>query len=231
MGQARQFSMLVWVCVLGTNGSLLPGCWFSGAKPPQDPVVNEEQTGLPHPKNSTAWAVQALLAASQLPPASILQECRDRILSIGKEASNEGSLMQSARSLEALTMAAPERFHWCFYASVVELDANLERIGVSQDQRAEMFFVHMQGLWPLAMALDRHFKVTTYFSYLRSRYLQISKDYFARDLDVFGNPIIQESEKPAGRFVDQPKEDPVSVESSPSQPVEIESTAPNPEGG
>ena len=74
---------------------------------------------------------------------------------------------------------------------MMQLDEKLrnDALGVLLEDRSLTFSKEMKSLWILALALDKATGSKKYFAYLRTRYLDLSKDFFARDLEIFAPPM------------------------------------------
>lgn len=153
---------------------------------------------MPHPRKVTAWDTRTLVMAYRANMSPKMDSCEKEILAVAAEASNENALLQFQSTVSAMVRGDPVFYHWCFYQIMTNLDLNLEKGGALMGEKAEIFFKSMRGLWLLAMTLDQERGSKKYFNYLQERYLQISKDYFGRDLDPIYKPLSEETLENSG---------------------------------
>lgn len=128
---------------------------------------------------------------SELPEQSKLDECRKEIEALGEYATSQDALILATQKFRAMVADDLELYHWCFYYSMVVLDNKLENdgLGIYWEQKNQKFAEHMKSLWILALSLDQILKTKSYFTFLQRRYIQISRDYFAKDLDAVSSPL------------------------------------------
>ena len=168
----------------------------------------------PHPKQATAWETRKLLLTSKLPATESLNSCQEELRSLASEAGSEEDMVRLQEAVASAARRNPQLYHWCFYRIVTLIDWSLDKDeGVLPRDKIPRFFSRMKGLWALARALDDIYRTRLYFSYLRIRYMQISKDYFGRSLDVITEPLgsahknensnSKKKSKPAGNFNDE----------------------------
>jgi hypothetical protein len=141
-----------------------------------------------HPAKATAYATRVLLTTANLPPASELAKCADEIKAIAKASSNNELLAQAQMSLMKTVASNPTLYHYCFYTVMMELDQKLDEGGPLMTNLADQFFAGFRALWILGRTLDAASGTGEYFGYLRKRYVQMSKDYFGRDLERYRSP-------------------------------------------
>lgn len=134
-----------------------------------------------------------MVMTSPHPPEAKLTTCHNEVIAIAKNATSNETLLWALDRVAEEIAANVELYHWCFYNSMVLLDNKLQNdgMGILLDQQAKNFTVAVRGLWILAFALEkiRHEPNKPYFECLRSRYLELSRDYFGRDLNVVGPPF------------------------------------------
>jgi hypothetical protein len=147
-----------------------------------------EDIKLPHPTKATAYATRVLITTARLPPASDLAKCTDEIRAIAKLSANKDLLAQAQMSLMNTIASNPTLYHYCFYNMMLELDQKLDEGGPMMTELADQFFGGFRALWILGRTLDASSGTGEYFDYLRKRYVQISKDYFGRNLERFRVP-------------------------------------------
>jgi hypothetical protein len=166
---------------------------------------------LVHPAKPTAYATRVLLTTANLPLATDLAKCADEMQAIANKASSKDLLAQAQMSLMNPVSANPTLYHFCFYSMMMELDQKLELGGPIMTDLADQFFAGFRALWILGRTLDASSGTSAYFDYLRKRYVQISKDYFGRNLERYRAPSTNDGtgemgdvgggwgNKPAGR--------------------------------
>ncbi len=170
----------------------------------EDPVVAKTEALkklLPQPKEPTAWSTEVLFQEFHPPETEVesLQQCKKEMQAMGENVLNEEQLDKEVQ-LAIFTLKRYDKFlvqyHWCFYDIMRSLDRILENEVVSLDEKIKKFYTEMTKLWVIAEALDFHLSKTglyfdkeTYFSYLRTRFLQISKNKFGQDVTVVSPPF------------------------------------------
>lgn len=143
-----------------------------------------------HPTEATAWDTRKLLLSSKLPSVDLLNSCQEELRSLASDAGSQEDLLRLEKNLRSAAARNPELYHWCFYRIATLIDWSLEKDeGILPRDKMPRFFTRMKGLWALARALDNLYGTKLYFSYIQIRYMQISKDYFGRPLEVFTSPL------------------------------------------
>lgn len=155
----------------------------------------DEQRGhLPHPAKATAYATRVLIATrgggrtagvTSWPGTARLGTCSDEIRALARESTSQEQLMRAQMDLTESVGQDPTLYHFCFYNVMVELDQKLDEGGPVMTELASEFFAGFRALWILGRSLDAVTGKTTYFDYVRKRYVQVSKDYFGRDLEIY----------------------------------------------
>ena len=72
---------------------------------------------------------------------------------------------------------------------VLRLDERLDKGGALMSELAPAFLDGMKTLWIFARGLDALDGRTKYYDYLYTRYVQLSKQYFGRDVERIGTPM------------------------------------------
>lgn len=158
----------------------------------RDSYVEEEKTtNLPHPKRPNAHVTKFMVMTASLPPQEKLDKCRQEILTLSASALNPEMMAATEKKVAEIVSQALTLYHWCFYESMVVLDDKLENdgLGVRLEEMTLAFSKNMKALWILALALDEVTSSHRYFDYLRVRYVQLSRDYFARDTVIIAPPF------------------------------------------
>lgn len=148
--------------------------------------MNDE---LPHPRTSSEWDLNLFIVGNNRPPANEINECIKELLVLTKDATNDFSLIESKNKFTENVEDKSEFYHWCFYSMLHALDLKLDEETMGLEKRKNIFFKNMRGLWLLSQTLDESREVQIYFSFLRSRYLDMSKKYFGRDLEIVNQPF------------------------------------------
>lgn len=148
--------------------------------------------GLPHPRQANAFETNRMvMIATDRPSDEDLGVCAADLGAMGRTSQNGDSLVQSRDLLASAVSKNPKYYHWCFYRYMVSLDQSLEGAmkSIPFEKRYQEFLASMKTMWILARALDKTRSNSMYFSYLRTRYLQLSKYHFARKLEVITGPL------------------------------------------
>ena len=150
---------------------------------------NEIEKSTPLPNAATAWDTQVLLLSNQLPSSEQIQNCRLSVENLSATADDESSMIKARDSLSTTISEKFPLYHWCFFILMHQVDTKLESVGSDLKSKADFFLTKMQQLWILARALDSFESDSTYFLYLRDRYVQISRSIFGRELRVIGKSM------------------------------------------
>lgn len=145
---------------------------------------------MPHPKEATAWDTRKLLLTNKLPPTDQLNNCQEELRALSSETGSQEDMIRLENNIRSAAIRNPNVYHWCFYRLVTLIDSSLEKDeGVMPREKMPRFFARMKGLWALARVLDKIYGTKLYFSYIRVRYMQISRDFFGRPLEVITAPL------------------------------------------
>ncbi len=147
---------------------------------------SEVKEKLPHPKEPTAWATKNLIITTPQPAPDYIYSCFNMMTALAKEAGNPGDLLKGEAALQEKVQADLRTYHFCFYQMMLRLDDNLAKGGPLMSSMAQTFFQTMKELWLLARALDKTTSTPVYFTYLKKRYIELSKTYFGRDVIEVG---------------------------------------------
>ena len=195
------------VLSLGTAVSCTSFFQGSAGDMSQDELEKGGEGGatFPHPAKATAEATKILLAAHGAEAAEGLADCRSQIEAIGARATSEGALMGAYEEVLPIVEDDEEGYHWCFFATAADFDRQLDNVSLTLEQKTNQFLTVYRALWPLAKALDELTGGEGYFSYLQTRYLAISAEYFGRELEPSGTSFphkasSEQKKKPAGKF-------------------------------
>ncbi|MBI2602867.1 MAG: hypothetical protein HYW48_07420 [Deltaproteobacteria bacterium] len=151
--------------------------------------VDVHPPNLSHPETSDALSTERLLLMVEQPHPGDIDRCLERIHNLTEVVNNDRALLAAK---EAFTLEVLEDifvYHWCFYQKMRTLDRDLTSFSVSYEEKGARFFESMKTLWLLAQALDEVAVNKRYFSYLRERYVQISRDIFGRPVDIVAPPL------------------------------------------
>lgn len=159
-----------------------------------------------HPKDSNPWTLKAMIMTVNRPADEDMIRCRNEIFALSQDSFNEASLLTAQQKMIPEFKENRIRYHWCFYYSMMTLDTKLnsDALGVTMKSKLASFQKEMKTLWILARGLDQAYQTEEYFTYLRKRYLTISKKHFSRPLEIYAPPIGQgrknPQQKPAAEF-------------------------------
>ena len=166
-----------------------PGDGENTSNESDDAAENGEKSRFPHPSKPTAWHTRALLYTTPQPTPDELYRCMDQIKRIGEQAGNQHDMLTLTSQVTALAAAQTRMFHFCFYQMALRLDERLDKGGPLIAELAPVFLVQMKTLWIFARGMDALDGKTKYYDYLHRRYIDMSKQYFGRDLDQLGPPM------------------------------------------
>ncbi len=154
-------------------------------------VITSDASGLAHPKAASAWNTKILVMTSVKPDESRLTACENEIHALAKLAKNSETMLLAVQKMTPEVQRNKQLYHWCFYNSMMKLDNKLmnDAFGVAYEAKVTGFQQSIKAEWLLAMALDRGHSRQTYYNYLQKRYLELSRDYFGRELDIYAPPM------------------------------------------
>jgi len=141
------------------------------------------------PEKTNAWYTQMLVATTPQPQLEQIRNCIEEIVLTGNEAGNSNAMISAQTPISSSVEQNPAVYHWCFFQIMVSIDNKLHHQGSLMQDIANDFFDGMKQLWILSQVLDSHHKTNRYFDYLQTRYVEISKDVFGRDVVVMGKPM------------------------------------------
>ncbi len=159
-----------------------------------DNPASERRYVMHRPKEPTAWFTRRLLMTSPQPSAKRINECRERVEAVIKDAPNLRALNEASLSLQATILNSPNLYHWCFYQIMADLDIRLENEAPLMSDKAEIFLTRMRALWVMAKALDQTLPDKGYMGYLRTRYTDINQNVFGRTLEIMDLETVRQSE-------------------------------------
>ena len=165
-------------------------------------AAQDNLIALTHPASTSAAATRLLVLTAALPEENLLANCAEEIRLVAETTDSPESMLAARDKVSFEVKQAPATFHWCFYKMIVDLDDQLrnDNIGVLLEERAENFLKEMKALWLLSMGLDLATKTKhSYFSYLRRRYIDLSRSFYGRDVEVLGLPLGHVPNKPQSR--------------------------------
>jgi hypothetical protein len=179
----------------------------------------EDDDGMPKfpmPQRPEKWYTRMLVATHPQPEADDVANCMDSVTIAAEDAQNSQDMIQAQYQLANSVEQGAQAHHWCFFQIIVGLDDRLGKGGALMTDTADDFFVSMRQLWILGRSLDNHRGGSKYFDYVRTRYLQINKDIFGRDVMVMGRPMgnvraMPKFEKSAGKAPTEGEEGPDKI--------------------
>lgn len=153
-----------------------------------------------HPKDFEPWSLKSLLMTEKKPEEAQLMECRKELLALSQSLLNPSDLLSSQQKLMPEVSQNRSLYHWCFYYSMMIIDSKLkdDALGMSLTEKIRNFHQEMKALWIVATTLSQITNNPQYFKYLRQRYVKISEDHFARQLNHSPHSLEAIPQKPAG---------------------------------
>lgn len=183
---------------------LLTGCMLSGDDQQLDDFedeesLNEDSQGImeiednprPHPKNTSAWNTRALVMTHPLPSQDKLNACSSQLQVVAENVINQDQLLSSEQQILYEIKQNLDVYHWCFYSEMMTIDQKLrnDNMDMRFDEKNQYFLGAMKAMWILSRALDQASSEEQYFKFLQKRYIQMSNEFFARDVDILGPPL------------------------------------------
>ena len=162
----------------------------------ETPVPVDPIRTVGHPTAPTPQATQQLLLEHPLSPEA-LQTCWTQVETATGKIVDERDLLHAKKQLALLMATDKVMYHWCFYHMVDDLDRRLRSDERSLSDRVLAFYAGMKVLWGLARVLDDASEQGKgmYFTYLRDRYEEISRDVLGREVAPQGRPLDMPREK------------------------------------
>ncbi len=154
---------------------------------------------LTHPQTANEFATRIYVSTIPQQPSEKIVECIEQITAIGKESANQDDMQKAVFSTQSLFAQNLPLYHNCFYQLAARLDNRLAQGGPLVSELAHEFFETTQAMWIMAKALDRVTGKKAYYSYLKQRYIQISRDVFGRNVAPLGDGF-DEKRKPGGNI-------------------------------
>ena len=154
---------------------------------------------LPHPQTANEFATRIYVSTVPQQPPEKIAECIEQIAAIGKESANQDDMQKAVVTTQTLFAQNLPLYHNCFYQLAARLDNRLAQGGPLVSELSREFFETTQALWIMAKALDKISGKKHYYSYLKQRYVQISKDVFGRHVAPLGDAF-DEKKKPGGNI-------------------------------
>lgn len=142
-----------------------------------------------HPQKANAWATRMLVDTSMQQPQDKISECIEQISAIANDSGNQDDMVKAISQTRILVSQNLPLYHHCYYQIAARLDDRLAKGGVLMTDMAHQFFEASKAMWIMARALDAVTGKKTYFSYLKSRYIQISRETFGRNVNTIGSPF------------------------------------------
>lgn len=144
-----------------------------------------------HPLSTYPFSTQRLLMYAKIPDDSRLKECDEEFTKLGKSIRSRQGMLSAQAATSGAVQQNPTFYHWCFYHTIGRINQDLENSerASSMSTLATRFTFSMKGLWVLARSLGDATGVDRYFKFLRTRYIEVSEQYFARRLNILKGPL------------------------------------------
>jgi hypothetical protein len=144
------------------------------------------QNGLSYPQTTDFDEIQRLLIKNRTPDQENLKLCRGEIESLSDKVTNVTDLVSQRKSLSYEVNNKPNFYHWCFYYTMFTLENELmeDNLGTSISDKYKAYNKSIKGMWLLGDSLSYHMGNSIYIRQLRSKYLELSRNYFGRDLET-----------------------------------------------
>ncbi len=180
-------------------------------------VADYQDPSLPHPHFANAETTRKMLMTEGTPKTDELETCLKEMVAVGNQATTKQNMKNAVNQILTQVEENIKTYHWCFYRNISLLDWKLENdLTLYLDDKAKIFYDTMKYSWILAFSLERVSENPIYFNYLRLRYIEISKEHFARKVEIINDPfgsisqttkVNGESKKPAREFEEDDDEE------------------------
>ena len=144
-----------------------------------------------HPLSTYPFSTQRLLMYAKIPDDSRLKACDEEFTKLGESVRSREGMLSAQAATSGAVQQNPTFYHWCFYNTIGRINQDLEnseRVS-SISNLATRFTFSMKGLWVLARSLEDATGEDRYFKFLRTRYIEVSEQYFARRLNILKGPL------------------------------------------
>lgn len=140
-----------------------------------------------HPKGPSYWRLNQLFMESGINDYSQFDTCGRELDLLAEKSTNAQSLLTYSERLKNQVSVNPSTYHWCFYYWSLDLEQRMGSNVLARSYTAQhdFFIKRARGLLILARALRSQPQGSLYFSFLKNRYIDLSKIYFARELESF----------------------------------------------
>lgn len=154
----------------------------------------DEDDPYPHPKGTEAWELQELLSANEELKSEDWRGCSQRVTEAAQGADNDEALLRTRKKIALLIYDNLDVYHWCFYKMNYNAEQDLLKDGLSFEARGQLFYAEMKKLWIFAKALEAGTNDPHYFAFVKSRYIDLSKKIFGRNIESIA-PSLDERRK------------------------------------
>ncbi len=158
-----------------------------------------ESLNLTHPQAANEFATRIFVSTTVQQPEEKISECIEQIAAIGKDSANQDDMVKAIATSQPIFAQNFPLYHTCFYQIAARLDNRLTQGGSLVSELSSEFFETTQAMWIMAKALDQVSGKNVYYSYLKKRYVQISRDVFGRHVTPLGDGF-DEKKKPGGNI-------------------------------
>jgi hypothetical protein len=145
-------------------------------------AVNE----LPFPKLATYDEIQRLLIKHRTPAHQNLKLCRNEVEALAEKIQNVTDLNTERKRITYEVGIKTYFYHWCFYYIMFSLETQLQEdaLSVKIADKYKEFHKSIKAMWLLGDALGYNVKTNIYSRQLRSKYVELSRGFFGRDLEA-----------------------------------------------
>jgi hypothetical protein len=168
---------------------------ITGSDSDSENTSAEDATDLPHPQAANEFATRIFVSTTTQHPQEKINECIEQVSAIGRDSFNQDDMVKAVFSSQAIFAQNLPLYHSCFYQLSARLDNRLAQGGPLVTELSGEFFETIQAMWIMAKALDRVTGKKVYYTYLKQRYVQISRDVFGRQVAPLGDGF-DEKRKP-----------------------------------
>ena len=161
--------------------------------------IDEKSIKIQQPSKADAWHTRKLIMTFPQPDPQRIMECKEAAESATGHADNLRELNEATTAISAKISANTATYHWCFYQLMADLDIRLERDSPLLKEKADSFLSRMRTLWVIAKGLDEVRHTSSYNSYLRARYVEISQHVFGRNVENIDEDSLMVTAGKAGK--------------------------------
>jgi len=173
--QSKILSLLLplWLGALG-------GCATQEIVAPTLPPEPPGYAKVPHPSGLDSGDLIAMFAEKGSPALDSIKGCESDYFQLRTKTISVDELAQGSREFVKFD---PEKYHWCFYGKLMELDQQLQADTYIDERQKHVVETYL-FLTPIARAFMEEYHDSRYMRWAVTRYRRLSDPVFYRKLEL-----------------------------------------------